>query len=202
MEEKDYLEEDSIIKERQVENEIEQKIIDLNIKAQELEIKIDQIEDKAFQECNEDLLDEEYYQLKSEYKQIIKERKALKKELNSQDNSYLNKVSVWVIIYGVISLIVSFPLIAGNLWLDFANMLISLLSGAFSGLSSDDFIYKVVVFLIIFSLPLLINMITWMVHINLIKSKEDKKTFSIFWIIQGVMSLGMIIYMCFQLYGA
>ena len=109
---------------------------------------------------------------------------------------------MWVIIYGVISLIVSFPLIAGNLWLDFANMLISLLSGAFSGLSSDDFIYKVVVFLIIFSLPLLINMITWMVHINLIKSKEDKKTFSIFWIIQGVMSLGMIIYMCFQLYGA
>lgn len=202
MEEKDYLEEESIIKEKPIENEIEQKILDLNIKAQELEIKIDQIEDKALQEHNDDLLDDEYYQLKNEYKRIIKERKELKKELNSQDNSFLNKVSVWVIIYGVISLIISFPLIAGNLWLEFANVLISLLSESFSGLSSDDFIYKIVVFLIIFSLPLLINMITWMVHINLIKSKEDNKTFCVFWILQGLMSLGMIIYMCFQLYGA
>lgn len=202
MEEKDYIEEDSIISEKPIDNEIEQKLFDLNIKAQELEFKIDQIEDRAFKENNQDLLDEEYNKLKLEYKKINKERKELKKQLNSMDNSYFNKVSVWVIIYGIISVVISFPLIAGNLWLGFSNLLIDLLSGAFNGLSSNDFIYKVVVFLIIFSLPLLINMITWMVHINLIKTKEDNKTFCVFWILQGLMSLGMIIYMCFQLYGA
>ena len=61
--------------------------------------------------------------------------------------------------------------------------------------------YKIVVFLIIFSLPLLINIVTWTIHINCIKSKEDNKVFCAFWITQGLMSLGMIIYMCIQLYG-
>ena len=200
MEEKEILEEDTIISETPINNEIEQRINELDIKAVELEIKLDQIEDKALKEADDSLLDEEYYELKHEYKKLVKERNALKKELRANDTSFLSKVSVWVVIYGVISLIVSFPLIAGNLWLEFANLLIDLLSGAFENLSSKDFIYNIVIFFIIFSLPLLINMITWTVYINLIKSKEDKKVFSIFWILEGLMSLGMIIYMCFQLY--
>lgn len=200
MEEKEILEEDTIISETPINNEIEQRINELDIKAVKLEIKLDQIEDKALKEADDSLLDEEYYELKHEYKKLVKERNALKKELRANDTSFLSKVSVWVVIYGVISLIVSFPLIAGNLWLEFANLLIDLLSGAFENLSSKDFIYNIVIFFIIFSLPLLINMITWTVYINLIKSKEDKKVFSIFWILEGLMSLGMIIYMCFQLY--
>lgn len=200
MEEKDFLEEDTIISEKPIENEIEQKINDLDIKAVELEIKLDQIEDKALKEADDSLLDDEYYALKEEYKKLVKERKALKKELASKDSSFLSKVSVWIVIYGVISLVVSFPLIAGNLWLNFANLLIDLLSGVFENLSSQDFIYKVVIFLIIFALPLLINVITWTVYINLVKTKEDKKVFCGFWILEGLMSLGMIIYMCFQLY--
>ena len=202
MEEKDLLIEDNIISEKEVENEIEQKIIDLNIKAQELEIKLDKIEDESLKQNDDSLLDEEYYELKAQYKQIIKERKELKKQLKSQDTAFLSKVSIWVVLYGVISIIISFPLIAGTLWLGFANMLITALQGAFSNLSQDNFIYKVVVFLIIFSLPLIINIITWTVQINCIKSKENNKVFCGFWIIQGLMSLGMIIYMCFQLYGA
>lgn len=200
MEEKDYIQEDSIISEKPVNSELEQKLIDLNIKAQEIEIKLDKIEDESLKQNDQSLLDDEYYELKAEYKKIIKERKQIKKELASQDNSFLSKVSVWVVLFGIASIIVSFPLIAGNLWLSFANLLIDLLQGAFSGLSSDDFMYKVVVFLIIFSLPLLINIITWTVHINCIKTKENNKVFCGFWIIQGLMSLGMIIYMCTQLY--
>lgn len=202
MEEKELLTEDSIISEKNVENEIEQKIIDLNIKAQELEIKLDRIEDESLKQNDESLLDEEYYQLKAEYKQIVKERKELNKQLKSQDTSFLSKVSVWVVLYGVLSVIIAFPLIAGTLWLGFANILITALEGAFSNLSQDNFVYKIVVFLIIFSLPLLINLVTWTVQINCIKSKEDNRVFCGFWIIQGLMSLGMIIYMCFQLYGA
>ena len=202
MEEKELLTEDSIISEKEVENEIEQKIIDLNIKAQELEIQLDRIEDESLKQNDDSLLDEEYYQLKAEYKQIVKERNELKKQLKAQDTAFLSKVSVWVVLYGVLSVIIAFPLIAGTLWLGFANMLITALQEAFSNLSQDNFIYDVVVFLIIFSLPLLINLVTWTVQINCIKTKENNKVFCGFWIIQGVMSLGMIIYMCFQLYGA
>lgn len=200
MEEKDYSPEDSIISENPVNNELEQKLIDLNIKAQEIEIKLDKIEDESLKQNDESLLDDEYYALKAEYKRINKERKQIKKEIAASDTSFLSKVSVWVVIFGVVSLIVSFPLIAGNLWLSFANLLIDALQGAFANLSSDDFMYKIVVFLIIFSLPLLINVITWTVHINCIKTKENNKVFCGFWIIQGLMSLGMIIYMCTQLY--
>jgi hypothetical protein len=200
MEEKELLEENNMISETPINNEIEERINELNLRAVELEIKLDQIEDKALKEADDSLFDDEYYNLKEEYKKLIKERKALKKELQSKDSSFLSKVSVWVVLYGLFSLIVSFPLVAGNLWLEFSNLLISLLSGAFESISSQDFIYKVVVFLIIFSLPLIINVITWTVYINLVKTKEDKKVFCGFWILEGLMSLGMIIFMCFQLY--
>ena len=60
MEEKEILNDDSIISEKEVENEIEQKIIDLNIKAQELEIKLDKIEDESLKQNDDSLLDEEF----------------------------------------------------------------------------------------------------------------------------------------------
>ena len=200
MEEKDLLEENTIISETPINNEIEQRINELDIKAVELEIKLDQIEDKALKEADESLLDEEYYKLKAEYKQLVEERKNLKKELANKDSSFLSKVSTWVVLYGVLSLIISFPLVAGNLWLEFSNLLIDLFSEAFSNISSQDFIYKIVVFLVIFSLPLILNIITWTIYINLVKTKENKKVFCGFWILEGLMSLGMIIYMCFQIY--
>lgn len=202
MEDKELLTEDSIISEKPINSELEQKIIELDIKAQELEIQLDKIEDESLKENDSTLLDEKYYELKAQYKQVVKERKELRKQLKAEDTAFLSKVSIWVVLYGVASVIIAFPLIAGNLWLSFANLLIDLLQGAFAGLSSDDFIYKIVLFLIIFSLPLLINIITWTVQINCIKTKENNKVFCGFWIIQGLMSLGMIIYMCFQLYGA
>jgi len=201
MEEKDYIQEDNIISEKAINSELEQKLIDLNIKATEIEIKLDKIEEESLKQNDDSLLDEEYRALKAEYKAINKERRQIRKEINSTDTSFLNKVSIWVVIYGIISVIIAFPLIAGNLWLGFANILIDALQGAFVNLSSDDLIYKIVVFLIIFSLPLLINIVTWTIHINCIKSKEDNKVFCTFWITQGLMSLGMIIYMCIQLYG-
>lgn len=200
MEEKQYEQEEN--EETVEEQTIEDKIFALDVKAQEIEILLDQYEEKAFKE-NIDLYDDEQYiSLNKQYKEIVFERKQLKKELNSKDQSKLNQVSVWIIIYGVLTILISFPIITGTLWLDFANGIIDLVSGAFSNLRSDDFLYKIVIFLIIFAFPLLLNILTWFLYNNFVKTKVDKKLYTILWIIQGLMNLGMIIYMSIQLYGA
>ncbi len=202
MENKDYIEEGINVENKPFENEFEEKIFKLDIRAQELEILLDQIEEKALKENEDPYEDENYINYKNEYKQVIKERKQLKKELQSKDTSKLSQVSVWVLIYGTLIVILSFPFVTGTLWLDFANLMITWLSDAFVNLTTGDFIYKVVVFLVIFSLPLLINLVTWLIYVNLVKSKINKKVFIGFWVVQGLMSLGMIIFMCTQLYGA
>ena len=79
--------------------------------------------------------------------------KKLIKEQRAKDTSRLNQISVWVLVYGIITIIVSFPLISGSIWLSFANLMIDLLSGTFTSLRPDTFMYYVLVFLIIFSLP-------------------------------------------------
>lgn len=202
MENKDYIEEGINVENKPFENEFEEKIFKLDIRAQELEILLDQIEEKALKENEDPYEDENYINYKNEYKQVIKERKQLKKELQSKDTSKLSQVSVWILIYGTLIVILSFPFVTGTLWLDFANLMITWLSDAFVNLTTGDFIYKVVVFLVIFSLPLLINLVTWLIYVNLVKSKLNKKVFIGFWVVQGLMSLGMIIFMCTQLYGA
>ena len=181
-------------------DETEEKIYQLDLKMQELLIDIEKIEAKYSPEQYQELEEnEEYVKLKEEYNTYSKEKKQIIKEVRSKDKSKLNEVSVWILIYGIIMIIISFPLIASQLWLEFAIKLIDLLSGAFRGVDADSFLYNVIRFLIIFSLPLLINLVTWLLYNNLIKTKTDKKVFIGFWIAQGLMSLGMIIYMCIQL---
>ncbi len=191
----------SDIVEKEFDNEIEAKIFDLNIRAQELEIKIDKLEEQAMTD-DEILTSDEYLEYKAEYKKINKERKQLKKELNSQDKSNLNQISIWIIIYGILMVIISFPIITGTLWLDFANSVIDLVAESVSGLHKGDFIYDVVIFLVIFSFPLLMNLITWLLYNNFVNSKVDKKVYISFWIAQGVLTLIMVIYMSTQLFGA
>ena len=184
-------------------NENELKIYEYDLKIQELEIILEELEAKVL--ADEDMDSpyiEEYEKKKAEYKQLRKERKLLVKEIQSKDESKLNQVSLWVFIYGIIECLLSFPFIASTLWLDVANFLIDKLQGSFSNLYTDSPLYYIIVFLIIFAVPLIINLITWLVFSNCIKTKENKKVYSIFWIIQGLMSLGMIIYMSVILFGA
>lgn len=199
MDEKDLLEE-SIIKDTPINNEFEAKLSELNLKIQELEITMDQIEDKMIDEETEQLYFEEYNNCKIEYQNLVKQRKQLKKEINSHDSSKLSQVSIWVILYGILMIIISFPLISSNIWLPFSNWLMDILGDAFTGLRQGDAMFYVVLFLIIFSFPLLLNLITWLLYNNLIKSKTDKKVFIGFWLAQGLMSLGMMIYMSIILF--
>lgn len=199
MDEKDIIEEAS--EELNEEKTLKEEIFDIDVKVQELEIILDQLESKLYNDIENEELEDEFFEKKREYNRLLKEKKKLIKKLRSQDESKLNQVSSWIIIYGSLAIIFSFPLISGTVWLEFANILINALTGAFSGISTTDFIYHVIVFLLIFSLPLLLNILTWLLYNNLVKTKLDKKVYAIFWIIQGVMSIIMITYMSIQLYG-
>lgn len=171
----------------------------VEFRIQEVEILIDQKEQEYFASNSEEVYNE-YVALKEEYKSLMKKRKQLMKSNAKQDQSVLEQVSMWVVIYGVLLIILSLPILTGQLWLGFADKVISLITNSSLGLSSEDFIYKVLVFMVIFAFPLLLNLITWIVHNNCLKRKADKKVFRICWIISGVMCLGMIIYMCTKLY--
>lgn len=178
----------------------ENKVINIEVRIQKVEILIDKAEQEYLLDDENEELYAKYKELKTEYKQLLKERKQILKENAKQDQSTLEQVSMWVVIYGVISIIISLPFLTGQLWLSFANDIMSLFSTSGLGLDPDDFIYKVLVFLIIFAFPLLLNVITWFIKNNFINKKADKKVYIICWIIQGVMSIGMIIYMSIQLY--
>lgn len=201
MDEKDYIEEGINISETPINDELELRLHEINIRAQELEILMDQIEDKIIDEETEEKYYDELSTLKEEYAKLLKERKQIKKEINSKDTSKLNQVSIWVVIYGVLMVILSFPLISSNIWLPFSNWVMDLLGSAFSGLHEGEVVFYIVLFLIIFSFPLLLNLITWLLYNNLIKTKIDKKVYIGFWVTQGLMSLGMMIYMCIILFG-
>lgn len=179
---------------------IQEQIYEIELKIEEYEVKVEEYETILINDPENEEANKKYHELKHEEKKYYKQKKLLQKQLNGLDTSALNKVSLWVVIYGVITILISIPLIASALWLDFANWIIDLLQGAFAGLNGDTFLYKVVVFLVIFAFPLIINLVTWLLYVNLVKTKIDKKVYAIMWIIQGVMSLGMIIYMCTKLY--
>ena len=120
---------------------------------------------------------EEYKKLKQEYNDLAREKKQILKEIKSKDTSKLNEVSIWVIVYGIIMFIISFPVITASLWMDFAVWILDVFSETFANLNTDGFIRDMVIFFVIFSLPLIINLITWLVHNNFVKTKTDRKTF-------------------------
>ena len=184
-------------------DEVEEKIYQIDIKMQELLVNIEKIEGSYSPEQFDELdNNEEYKQLQEQYKKLNAEKKQILKEERAKEKSKLAEVSIWVIIYGIISFIISFPLVTLSAWTDFAIWLLDIFSESFANLNTDGFLHDLITFLIIFSLPLLINLITWLVHNNFIKSKTDRKVFVGFWIVQALMSIGVIIYMCTLLYGA
>lgn len=183
-------------------NEMQIKIDETEFRIQELEILIEQAENRVIQNEEDEESKSQYYKYIDEYNELLKKRKKLIKESRKSDNSALEQVSTWVIIFGLFLVITSFPLIAYNIWMDFANWLIAIVDTSFSDISEIKALYYVIVFLIIFALPLIINLITWLIYNNFVKTKTDKKFYIGFWILEGLMSIGLIIYMSNLLFGA
>ncbi len=205
MEDKDIqeqlLEEDIIEEPTSNVDENEEKLYLIDIKMQEITVQLDKIEEQQMINDEEEQ-SQEYIELKKQYNELVKEKKMILKEIRKNDNSKLNQVSIWTIIFGVVTVLISLPFISAPIWLDCLELTADLLTGAFDSLDKDGFLFKIILFLVVFAFPLLLNIIVWEIYINLIKNKINKKVFIGFWITQGLMNLGMIIYMCFQIYGA
>ncbi len=173
---------------------------EIELRLQELEILMDQLEQKVLENPDTDEYDEPYLKAKEESKELLKERKELHKKQKSEDKSGLNQLSIWIVFYGIIMILICLPIISYNVWLDFANIVISALQNSFSNMTADTVFYNVVIFLVIFSLPLILLLVSWLLFVNVIKKKIDRNVFLGIWITQGILTIGMIIYMSIYLY--
>lgn len=197
----EYEDVDTIIVDNYIEETDTEKIQirDIDLKLQELEIKIDEFE---FNNIDISNLDEdkliEYEKLKQEYKDLLKQKKQLKKEKKSNlsDND-IEQSSPWIFLYGTAMDIFTFPLVCYTIYFKFGSWIIEkFITGT---INSTGFFYKLLIWLIVFLLPILLIALTWFIYGTFVKKKIDKKIFSIFWIVQGLFTLGTIIWLTIAL---
>lgn len=174
---------------------------DIELALQQLEIKIDAIEFGATD--IEDLSDEEltkYYSLKDEYNKLLKELKEIRRNKKKKlDEGSIENVSIWIFFYGGILDLLSFPFIAYILYLNFGSFVLSQFS-QISSLDLTGFFPNLLLWLIVFALPIILVMVSWFIYSN-IKKKINKKVFLIFWFIQIVFTLISIIWLSIKLFG-
>lgn len=176
-------------------NPDEVRIREINLKIQELEVKMDQFE---FEHVDIDnTTDEElkvFVEMKNEYKALLAEKKAIKKNKKKtlSDNSVEN-ISLPVILYGIVIDIFTFPLISYSVYFTFGKWIIS--SFVKGSMDTTSFFYKLFIWLIIFSLPILLLALTWLIYLIAIKKKINKKIHIGFWIIQGLSTIASIIWL-------
>lgn len=176
---------------------------EIEIKLQEMYVRLDSL---SIILGGEDWTDEEmdeYNSLKKEIKILEKEKKNLKKERRaSEKKGVLDQISVWIIIYGIIMTIICLPFISYSIWMGFTSFLIDTFSSLINSIDKEDgFLYYTWLGLLAYALPLLLNLLSLELYINFCKTKVDKWGFRIVWIIQALLCLGMMIYLGIHLFG-
>jgi len=188
MEEKELLEE--------VELNVEElsDLEKIELELQEVEVLIDQLDMKLAVESNEELLSE-FADLKAKYKELLKERKQIIKDSKSN----LDKLPLWIIIFAVVQFIIFFPVGSYYLWMAFANFIIDSFSDALNVVATEgsNFLFNAMVVLTIYSLPLVNFFVTWTIYVNYNRQEYAKKVLKWIWIIQSILTLGMVIYLYF-----
>lgn len=177
------------------------EVYDIELKLQEKYVRLDQLEIKL---AGEDYTDEEYdeyYELKKEIKTLEKEKKQAKKNKKStEEKGVLDQISVWIIIYGIIMTVLCLPGISQIIWFSFSNFLLDTFS-FFDKISMDDgALYYIWLFILAYAIPLLFHLLSWELYINFVKTKVDKWAFRIVWIIQALLTIGMIVYSIVELH--
>lgn len=187
----------------QEENNVLNEIDSLEIKLQEMYVRLDTLAVVLGGEDWDDEELDEYNSLKKEIKILEKEKKLLKKsKRENEKRGILDQISVWIIIYGIIMTIICLPFVSYNIWMGFTSFLIDTFSSLFNNISSDNgFLYYTWLAILAYALPLLLNLLSLELYINLCKTKVDKWAFRIVWIIQGLLCAGMMIYLGIHLFG-
>ena len=185
------IDEDIEVKEEKV-NEIEAREAEIELRLQEIDIEMDKLD--ILLSVNEEDIDalDKYNELKKEAKDLLKEKRLLRKEtyVIEKDPTVksLNDLSVWIIIYGIFASLFSSPLLS-SVWVKFASMIIKATSDTIGAMDPSTVLGKIVVILLIFAFPLILHIISWVLYLNLVKSKTNKFAFRIAWIVQAVCTL-------------
>lgn len=156
---------------------LEEKIYEIEIKMQEIDSKLEMYEDSYYNGDDNIFPLEEYDRLKQEYKELKKQKKALLKE--NKQNSFWDKVPVWMVAYGIFQIIFSFFFV------------ISMVSILFSSWFLGNVITKSTKFWEAFSfffIPFISLLISTIIFL-LIKDKLRKKIFLVIFSIQGIETI-------------
>lgn len=179
-----------------VQNEEPTRLEKIEIELQELEILMDQIDLKITNEGETEDLYNQYQNAKQKYNELLKERKQLLKAKTSN----LDKIPVWMTVYAIIQFIIFLPVASYYLWIAFASWLVGVLDGplAVVSRSGSDFLFNAMTILIVYALPLTDFFVTWTLYVNYNKDQYAKKVLKWIWIIQSILTVGMVIYLYFE----
>lgn len=151
---------------------------------------------------NELLLADEKRQeeINNELKSLYKEKRGLLSVLS--DFGSLNKVRIWVFIYGVLQVIISSPL-AIIIWSSIHSVLIDKLTPTIYQISINSSPAAAGTFLafLYYLFPFLNIFLSWFLWAFVVRKsvRAENKTFICFWIIQGVLTLVLMVVMLFYL---
>lgn len=173
-------------------DEIEIREREIEIRLQEIDVEMDKLDMKIqIDETDIDAI-EEYNKLKQEMKVLLKEKKNLRKqqfiETIDPNQKSLDNLSIWIIVYGIAVALLCSPLLS-NTWVKFATLIIKAASDTIGAMDPSTVLGKIVVILLVFALPLLLHVISWVLYLNAVKSKTDKFAFRIVWIIQASVTI-------------
>ena len=141
----------------------------IEFRISEINVIVDEYQNKLYDENIEIMTTEEYDLLLEEQKNLKKELKELRKETH---NSFWDKVKVWHLIYGLIQLFICMPLIGGiyhlcmlvysKLYEWFGDKLINV---------DPEFAYFIEVVMML-AFPIINIFITWIIYANCVSKKR------------------------------
>lgn len=169
------------------EHESNEKYIEIPVSSlEEMQEKLAKLEEelteysiRLHEEDIKTMSDEEYEEKFAVYEEI---QAMLQK--SPEVEGFLDKVSVWIWVYAIFMLILTFPTL---LYYTFSVGVLNLLM---EPLILAGFPDVVVAIFAVYTVPLLLTLLSWFLKLNIIKTAENKKAFNIVWIIQSIMILG------------
>ena len=185
MEDKKDLLENEVLEEANVEAE-ESSVSEEVLREREIEYRLSEI-NVIIDEYQNKLYDEEIETMsKEEYSELLQEQKSLKIELKEirklTRNSFWDKVKVWHIIYGIAQLAICFPMIGlmYNLCALFYSKLYEWFADSFVNLDPKFVFFLEVVMILAF--PILNIFLSWILYANCVsKKKLDQIVFLSIW---------------------
>ena len=165
---------------------------EIELRLQEIDVEMDKIEIKLSIDEDDRQAADKYNLLRQETKELLKEKKTLRKivvkeNINPEVKS-LDNLSVWIIVYGIFASLFSSPLLS-SVWVKFAQLIIEVSEDTIGAMDPTTVLGKIVVILLVFAFPLLLHIVSWVLYLNLVKSKTDKFAFKVAWISQALFTI-------------